>query len=144
MSKNLIDLQSQEPIVDPLSGRASAYFLRYLFDRGGFLTAQEQALATLQATIASKADKATHINTGTGLAGGGDLSADRTLSLNAGIDLLTVVDTTTTPPTNGQALVWDGSGSLWKPGTVSGGGGLTQIGKITVTGAAAASISFTG
>jgi hypothetical protein len=45
MAKGLTDLQSQEPIVDPLTGQASPYFLRYLLDRGGFLTSQEQALA---------------------------------------------------------------------------------------------------
>lgn len=40
-----------------------------------------------------------------------------------GIDWLSDVDTTTTPPTNGQALVWDSADSKWKPGTISGGGG---------------------
>ena len=36
-----------------------------------------------------------------------------------GIDNLVDVDSSTTAPTNGQALVWDQSGSKWKPGTVS-------------------------
>lgn len=39
------------------------------------------------------------------------------------LDDLSDVDTTTTPPTNGQALVYDQSQDLWIPGTVSGGGG---------------------
>ncbi len=39
----------------------------------------------------------------------------------ASIDDLSDVDTTTTAPITGQALVWDGS--QWEPGTVSGGGG---------------------
>lgn len=30
-----------------------------------------------------------------------------------------------TPPTDGQALVWDSGDSKWKPGTVSGGGGAS-------------------
>jgi hypothetical protein len=33
------------------------------------------------------------------------------------------VDVTSTPPTAGQALVWDAGLSLWVPATVSGGGG---------------------
>jgi hypothetical protein len=36
------------------------------------------------------------------------------------IDALSDVDTSTTPPTSGQALVWDGS-SKWTPSTISGG-----------------------
>lgn len=39
------------------------------------------------------------------------------------LDFLSDVDTTTTPPTNGQALVWNAGSSLWVPATVSGGGG---------------------
>lgn len=48
----------------------------------------------------------------TGSGGGGGAS---------NLDDLTDVDTSTTPPTSGQALVWDGT--QWEPGTVSGGGG---------------------
>lgn len=45
------------------------------------------------------------------------------ISIVASIDDLTDVDTTTTPPTDAQALVWDGTN--WVPGNVasSGGGG---------------------
>jgi len=39
------------------------------------------------------------------------------------IDNLSDVDTTTSAPTDGQALVWDNATSLWKPSTVSSGGG---------------------
>jgi len=39
------------------------------------------------------------------------------------INTLKDVDTTTTPPTNGQVLAWDSSHSQWKPVTISGGGG---------------------
>ncbi len=38
------------------------------------------------------------------------------------LDGLTDVDTTTTPPTDGQALLYDNASSQWLPGTVSGGG----------------------
>jgi hypothetical protein len=40
------------------------------------------------------------------------------------IDELMDVDTVTVPPTNGQALLWNGAG--WAPGTVSGGGGAVD------------------
>lgn len=56
----LQDLQKQFAIVDPLTGKASTYFMEYLRQRKGFLTAQEakiaeqqQALLTLQETIGS-------------------------------------------------------------------------------------------
>ena len=39
------------------------------------------------------------------------------------VNALSDVDTATIAPTNGQALVWESASSLWKPGTVSGGGG---------------------
>ncbi len=42
------------------------------------------------------------------------------------IDDLTDVDTTTSAPSNGQALVWNSTNSEWEPGTVSGGGGSSQ------------------
>jgi len=40
----------------------------------------------------------------------------------ASIDDLSDVDTSTVAPTNGQALVWDGTALVWEPGTVSGSG----------------------
>ena len=43
------------------------------------------------------------------------------------INALADVDTSSTPPTNGQSLVWNTVASQWKPATVSGGGGLTDI-----------------
>jgi len=55
-----------------------------------------------------------------------------TFSLNAGIDLLTDVDTSTNAPTNGQVLKWDGSN--WVPSndldtdtTYTSGGTLLQL-----------------
>jgi hypothetical protein len=48
------------------------------------------------------------------------------------IDALSDVDTTTSAPTNGQALVWSSAGSKWLPGTVSGGGGGTLAARAAV------------
>lgn len=138
------DLDSRFPIVNP-DGTPSAYLMRLLRDRG---SEQKQTASTVEELAEEvvrleeeKADKIRQIIAGGGLTGGGDLSEDRTLNigagsgiavdadavrLNAGINLLTDVDTVTTPPASGQALVWDGS-SQWKPGTVGGGGGGSYI-----------------
>jgi len=43
------------------------------------------------------------------------------------INALADVDTVSVAPTNGQSLVWNSGTSQWKPGTVAGGGGLTDI-----------------
>jgi len=50
-----------------------------------------------------------------------DLSG--TPAIPANIDDLADVDTSTTAPTDGQALTWDNSSSNWVPATISGGGG---------------------
>ena len=49
------------------------------------------------------------------------------LSSSSSINALNDVDTATTPPTDGQSLVWDNAGSVWKPATVSGGGGSQNV-----------------
>lgn len=125
----LQDINQMFSIVKP-DGTPTDYFMRLLRDRGETTQSLEEQVVdldtqvdTLTTQLSGKADKITNLSAGSGLAGGGDLSADRSFSLNAGLDLLTDVDTSTTPPTDGQALVWVGADSLWKPGTVSGGGG---------------------
>lgn len=142
----LQDLNQMFSIVKPSDGTPTDYFMRLLRDRGETTQSLEEQVVdldtqvdTLTTQLAGKADKITNLSAGSGLAGGGDLSADRSFSLNAGLDLLTDVDTSTTPPTDGQALVWVAADSLWKPGTVSGGGGgggggSTLIGTVTATG----------
>ena len=47
----LVDLNGSEPIVNPQVGTASAYFLRYLFDRGGYLTQFDEAIADFVAQL---------------------------------------------------------------------------------------------
>lgn len=44
---------------------------------------------------------------------------------NHSIDALLDVDTTTTTPTNGQSLVWNGT--VWRPLTITGGGGGADL-----------------
>lgn len=126
-------------------GTPNQYFLRWMQDQGVDIDAKldpDSINTYIQAWAATRS-----INAGTGLSGGGNLSADRTLNLNAGIDLLTDVDTTTTPPTDGQALIWKAADSLWKPGSVASGGGSGGSGALTfisqqTLGAAAASVTF--
>jgi hypothetical protein len=62
----------------------------------------------------------------------GDVSGNASTVTNgvyttSSINALADVDTSSTPPTNGQSLVWNTVASQWKPATVSGGGGLTDI-----------------
>lgn len=63
-------------IVDPKTGQPTGEFLRWL--QGSRMNEDWGS-----GQLAKKADKATKIVAGDGLAGGGDLSADRTLSLTA-------------------------------------------------------------
>ena len=48
-------------------------------------------------------------------------NTDITTTALGSIDNHSDVDTTTTPPTNGQVLSWDNANSEWVPATVSGG-----------------------
>jgi hypothetical protein len=115
MATKLSPVPYNVPIVDD-KGNPTPYFQRLLE-----ILLAEKAVTDGLAAAAVQSDRA--INTGTGLTGGGDLSADRTLSLDAVIDDLNDVDTTTTPPTDAQALIWDDANSLWIPGDVASGGG---------------------
>lgn len=125
-------------------GTPTDYFIRWAQERQidiGSAVSQ----AVLDAAIAGV--NAHTINAGAGISGGGALSTNPTLSLNAGINLLTDVDTTTTPPTDGQALIWDDGDSLWVPGDVASGGSgsapWSLISTNTIS-SAVANVDFTG
>jgi hypothetical protein len=76
----------------------------------------------------------------------GDLSGTGIVSV---LDDLTDVDTSTTPPADGQALVYNLAATKWKPGSVASGGGgggggsMALIQRIVATGTET-SIDFTG
>lgn len=128
MALRLQELQQREAMVNA-DGTPSQYFLRYLKARGG-------ALTDLEAELIIKADKTTQILAGAGLTGGGDLSADRTLT----VDEQAVLDAIATtqgavlyrgatdwaalaPGTAGQVLQTGGTGANPSWATASGGGG---------------------
>lgn len=98
-------------------GTPTPYFIRLLQDRGISLDDK----ITLEQAITLLGDY--EVVAGTGLGGGGPLNSDPELFLDAGLDDLNDVDLTTTPPTDGQALVYDASLEMWVPGAGGGGGG---------------------
>ena len=120
------DLNQKFAIVNP-DGTPTDYFMRLLMDRGDTADETLDSVEKVAAELPNKADKTTNLIAGIGLDGGGDLSADRTFDLNASIDDLNDVDTATTPPTDGQALAWFAVDSLWKPKTISGGAGGSDL-----------------
>ena len=56
--------------------------------------------------------------------------------------IISDVDTTTTPPTNGQALIWDNANLKWKPGDVANTTTLNDLTDVNTTGAAMTSTNI--
>lgn len=111
------DLDSRFKIVND-DGTPTEYFLRLIRDRGKSQSETEAMLAEASAW---------EVQGGVGIDGGGPVSAGVTLDLNASINDLNDVDTATTPPTDGQAIVWNETDSEWVPGDVAGGGGALEL-----------------
>ena len=110
----LQELQHREAITNP-DGTPSTYFLQYLKSRGGSLT-------DLEAELALKVPQTRRIDTDGGLQGGGDLSADRTLSLT---------DTGVTPGTySNPTIVVDAKGRITNA-TNGGGSRVISISLLT-------------
>lgn len=89
---------------------------------------------TISKLVGEAVPSGRQILTGLGLTGGGDLTADRIISLAAEIDDLLDVDTVTTPPIAGDALVWDNVNGLWVPGAVGGSIDVQQDGVLVASG----------
>jgi hypothetical protein len=95
------------------------------------------ATGVISTTLTQYTDALARSAAGAGLASGNATNTGITFTNNTGasridavvslagfsVNALSDVDTATTAPTNGQALVWESASSLWKPGTISGGGG---------------------
>ena len=111
-------------------GTATPEFLAWLKDQ----------LTTYQ-IAASAVPSSRQILAGTGLLGGGDLTLNRTLTLNAGLSNLLDVDLSTAP-TDTQVLSWYAVPGKWKPRAGSqslevdynGGVILNPVNKINFTG----------
>jgi hypothetical protein len=102
-------------IVDPETGLMTPYFQRVLQTILGESeeVAEELGDAVPQSRV---------LTAGVGLSGGGNLTADRTFDLDAVLDDLTDVDTTTNPPADGDGLFFDNASGLWLPDAPAGGG----------------------
>ena len=133
-------LAKEFEIVGP-DGKPTDYFIRW---------AQERQIDIAQGISAAEAQQliddwaaARDIVAGVALDGGGNLSADVTLDYAGGIADQSDVDLST-PPADGQVLVWNDGASMWVPADQSGGGGgggLTLIGTQTLA-VGAASVTF--
>jgi len=149
----LQDLDQRFPIVDE-NGKPTDYFMRLLRGQTGDLadglTDADTAIAALQTDVATLEGR--NIDTGFGLSGGGDLSADRTIALG---------NPALTDPAADRILFWDDSAgqmqwltagtNLTITGTTidasGGGGGRTLISQLTSPTSGTfdfSSLSFTG
>ena len=114
-------LTNRIPVVNG-DGTPTQYFIRLLQERGVTLDdkiSAAEAQVLIDQGIAEWANDR-DIIAGFGLDGGGNLSSDVTIDLNASLGDLNDVDFTT-PPMTGQCLGFDGTS--WVPTTFSGGGG---------------------
>lgn len=138
---SLQNFRAEFPIVDPATGKPTEYFLRMLFGNTEVVGDQEALIDQLNTNVQAldatvQSIDGTVFGTGTGISGGGTLGVDDPIdyALNAGINDLTDVDTATTPPTVGQALVWNDILSVWVPGSPSANVADGDKGDITVSG----------
>ncbi len=133
-------IQSSVPIADG-QGKPTPPFLFFI---NQLLNLVSDSAGSLAQKAYDLANTLLHrrIDTGLGLTGGGDLTQDRTISLDASFEELNDVDMTGVA--DGNVPVWDATDLIWKPGAGGGGGGqFTRLGQVVVS-SATPSISFSG
>jgi hypothetical protein len=126
MAGILQPLGKEFPIVGE-DGRPTEYFIRWAqqrqIDIGEGITAAEALQIVTDYVNQFTTDHQLQEGVGIDISPSGDLKDNPTISLDAVLDDLNDVDTVTTPPTDGQALIWNDTDDLWVPGDVASGGG---------------------
>lgn len=116
-----------ERVVSP-EGKATPQYLAWL-----------QQQLTINRLTTDAVPQGRKILTGVGLDGGGDLTEDRTISLDAVLN--DINDVSVSSPGDGQALVWDSATNLWIPKSVAASMAIKQAGTTVVNTATALNFS---
>jgi hypothetical protein len=131
-----------QPLVDNQkivteAGTPTQYFIRWAQQRQIDIAAGITAAEAEQLITDFLAEHQLQAGTGISITPSGSIADDPTIALNAVIGNLNDVDVLTTPPTNGQVLVYDDVDMVWKPADQSGGGGgggaLTRIAQVVLS-----------
>lgn len=114
-------LVDNQPIVNA-NGTPTQYFIRWAQERQIAIEDGITAEQAQQLIVDYLAAHALQEGTGISITPSGSIADDPTIALDASLGDLNDVDFST-PPTDGQVIVWDDAAGKWKPADQSGGGG---------------------